>query len=306
MAAIITLGTGAWVGEAVATPDYCPEPPLAAFDFEDAWTDECPVCSIADDVLTCTFPNADSDNQLTIIEGFATSYEYSVFGVYEDDVFCCTYNDEDGDSGDITAIVVEGSDDTDLLAFRFPFATGTWDLSPSQPGSHGITATLNGGDDADHLYGSDDSSGAGSYEETLNGEGGADTINGNNGDDDINGGAGVDVISGGAGDDVIDGGTEGDTLHGDGDDDHITGGTGDDVLWGGTGDDTLQGEGDADVLCGGGQADTLQSNDGYDQMYGYGGYLWSCTVGGTTIDDGSWTSHSGPCTVTAGKPTACP
>ena len=117
MSAIITLGSGAVLGEALAG-DHCPDTP---FDFEDTWVaDECDVCSISGEVLTCTLSTAHADNQMTVIEGYAASNAYSVFGVDDEDLFCCTYDNDDVDEAydSITDIDVVGASSADLLAFR--------------------------------------------------------------------------------------------------------------------------------------------------------------------------------------------
>jgi Ca2+-binding RTX toxin-like protein len=283
MAAAAVLGSGVAVGEARAS-DYCPEPPYSSLDFESAYTSNCPVCSLSSTKLTCTLTVDDDDNQLTIIQGFAAgSDDYSVFGVHDDSLFCCTY-DDDG-STVIDEFEVNGSAGSDLLAFRFPFATGGDELDDTV---RAIEATINGGSDNDVIYGSDCDGSTNGYDEELNGGDGPDTINGNAGDDVINGGDGGDIISGGAGADIIDGGNGGDAIHGDSGDDTISGGGVGDTLWGGADDDVLVGDGGDDVLCGGGDpGDELWAQIGdADVLWGFGGGKCGCSDGGTMWDGG--------------------
>jgi Ca2+-binding RTX toxin-like protein len=161
---------------------------------------------------------------------------------------------------------------------------------------------LNGGDDADRMWGQEgnDTMSGGAGDDVMRGNAGDDTMSGNAGADEMFGDAGndvmfgdalvangaldgVDTIRGGDGDDIISGNAKGDRLFGDaGDDiifgdadnevcaddgdDFILGGPGDDLLFGNSGADIIFGEGGDDRIVGG--SNTAGVCDGIDQISG--------------------------------------
>lgn len=105
---------------------------------------------------------------------------------------------------------------------------------------------LQGGADADYLYGRDGN-------DLLIGDANADRLYGGKGDDGFYAGGGNDTVYGNSGSD---------TIFGDGGDDHIFGGTGNDQLFGGA---------DNDYLYGGKGNDRLDGGEGNDKLFGGSG-----------------------------------
>ncbi len=160
-------------------------------------------------------------------------------------------------------------------------------------------ATINGTNNNDELYGTDDA-------DTINGRGGHDILKGRGGADTLNGGDGYDTAdyyneaSGGVGVSVnlatgrgFGGNAEGDILisiegtrsvrittttligndqynelRGYNGSDYLDGGEGGDLLEGGDKDDVLKGGGGDDILDGGHDEDTLKGGGGADQLIG--------------------------------------
>ena len=150
--------------------------------------------------------------------------------------------------------------------------------------------TIDGGcgNDADHIYGDDDSD----LPDTIISQGGNDVIRGRGGDDFIEGGlqgdwlrgeegndvligglSGPNLIDGGLGNDTITGGEAADRLFGgnnttdssDGDD-SITGLAGNDWIYGQSGNDTLRGSAGDDILVGGAGRDSILGEQGNDAL----------------------------------------
>ena len=82
-----------------------------------------------------------------------------------------------------------------------------------------------------------------------------DTLGAGSGDDFVDGIAGSDTLRAGAGDDLLVGGEGDDHLEGGAGDDLLIGGAGNDRLFGGDGDDNLGGDAGDDVLTGGAGCD---------------------------------------------------
>jgi Ca2+-binding RTX toxin-like protein len=170
-----------------------------------------------------------------------------------------------------------------------------------EPGA-GFDDNLNGGDDADLIYGQ-------GGDDTINGDDGDDDLHGNDGEDIMSGNAGADDMFGDAGDDemwgdsatpvaaedgadTMRGGNDDDTMRGNADGDSIFGDSGDDEIYGdaetpddandgsdtargGPGDDLIFGNADGDFLFGDGDADRMiggssqpDESDGADTMSG--------------------------------------
>jgi Ca2+-binding RTX toxin-like protein len=167
---------------------------------------------------------------------------------------------------------------------------------------------LDGGAEADLLYGGDDNDSliGGDGADTLFGGAGADQIDGGNGNDVLHGdagndsvfgGTGADTLYGGLGNDVLSGGTDDDQIFGDdgvdvlvGDmgNDLLNGGAGADQLFGGDGNDTLQGGADHDVLQGDQGSDSLLGEDGNDSLQGNtGNDTLTGGLGNDTLDGGA-------------------
>lgn len=122
-------------------------------------------------------------------------------------------------------------------------------------------------DDADTIFGGDESGTNNSGNDYINGNDGGDYIDGEDGRDRISGDAGDDEIHGGLGNDRLNGGEGEDSLYGEGDNDTLNGDEGNDFLDGGDGNDTLDGGPGTDHLVGGGENDVFylrrgQAGDG--------------------------------------------
>lgn len=127
---------------------------------------------------------------------------------------------------------------------------------------------MDGGDDADHIYGNapaasgvadaGDSILGGAGHDYINGNAGNDTISGGDGNDRIQGGADNDLIAGDAGQDQINGNLGDDTVHGGDGNNLLQGGKGDDQVYGEAGSDTLMGNLGVNVLTGGAGADVVK------------------------------------------------
>jgi len=135
-----------------------------------------------------------------------------------------------------------GSDGSDLF-------TATDDTS----------ATFDGGDGMDFIYGN-------SASDTLSGGDDTDYISGGGGADNINGGDGADYLFGDAGDDYIEGGAGADTIYGGAGGDEIHGGTGNDLIYGGLGDDTIYGDAGGDSIYAGRGDDNVYISSGNDTV----------------------------------------
>ncbi len=162
----------------------------------------------------------------------------------------------------------------------------------------GVGDQLFGGNNDDHLIGSDEGADTdpnfndatyfgdvidgGAGNDWIEGLGGADNLQGGEGDDAIDSGVGADLVHGGNGnDDIFAGHGLGDTIFGDdGDDviygahegnDAINGGNGNDRIYGQGGTDVLHGNEDDDYVDGGGGTDQVFGDNGNDELVGGGG-----------------------------------
>ncbi|MEL6986815.1 MAG: calcium-binding protein, partial [Bacteroidota bacterium] len=144
-----------------------------------------------------------------------------------------------------------------------------------------ISIKASGTNEADILFGSDDSSLVDSIDEddvligldgddlifgfdgndTIRGENNNDILWGQKDNDELFGGGGDDILRGGDGEDTLSGGDGNDLL--DGSDINVTSGGGNDELSGGSGDDTLIGGGNNDALNGGEGEDTAVFSDDF-------------------------------------------
>ncbi len=125
----------------------------------------------------------------------------------------------------------------------------------------GVSATLQGTDQADTLIGTEGP-------DVIRGGDGDDVIYGLGGDDIICAGAGNDVVYGGAGNDRLIGGRGDDVLKGQAGNDLLVDAAGNDRLAGGPGDDHLAPGAGADELLGGSGHDILRGGSGDDTLDG--------------------------------------
>ncbi len=128
------------------------------------------------------------------------------------------------------------------------------------------TNVLDGGDDDDHIIGSDTGTSLGDVitggkgNDLIEALGGPDIVDAGLGNDTVYAGAGGDSILGNEGNDCLSGEAGGDTIRGQIGDDRIDGGTGTDSLSGGDGNDYIN----AFI----GQAETLAGDNGDDYLIG--------------------------------------
>ena len=156
-------------------------------------------------------------------------------------------------AGDVTSLVVQGSDGDDLIDLSGVGANGFANLEGT---------TVLGGNGHDTLIGSP-------CGDVLMGENGHDVLFGNAGNDTLDGGTGNDSLKGHKGDDSIVGGAGNDTIDGGRGNDILVGGSGTDRLFGRHGDDTLTGGLGNDRFNGGTGIDTiLESADVYFTVTG--------------------------------------
>lgn len=168
-----------------------------------------PVCALASQVWTCNVTGGASTAILTEDDDSAVMYE--AWGSHNGTNFCCSV----ALGNTVTSIVLNGSSAADTL--KFTYLIGGNNLK-AYTGTT-ITATINAGDCADGIGGSDD--GTANYSETLHGDAGSDTINAGDGDDYCYGDAEPDTINGMGGADVIYGGTQDDVCTGGGGRRHV-------------------------------------------------------------------------------------
>lgn len=128
--------------------------------------------------------------------------------------------------------------------------------------------TIDGGDDADVLFGDWTPNQTEAFGNTV-ARTGNDTLYGGNGGDQLMGNSGDDMLEGGAGNDLLFGDDykNGGVFTGEGDD-ALSGGSGDDKLYGGAGKDILDGGAGADYLDGGAGDDTyiIYAGSGSDRL----------------------------------------
>ncbi|MXQ13486.1 calcium-binding protein [Microvirga makkahensis] len=120
--------------------------------------------------------------------------------------------------------------------------------------------------------------------EHVNGSSSWDTIDGGDDANKLWGWSGNDGLNGHGGGDTLDGGDGNDTLDGGGDNDDLTGGNGSDSLIGGLGLDALIGGAGNDTLQGGDGNDTLDGGDGND-MAVFSGTRGDYNISVTTGDE---------------------